>query len=111
MLLGEAAGMITVMASAMDDSEVIGVLELMVTGPVGISSVDIPTLHIYPNPARDHIRVFFPADCEVAGIYSSSGALLREIRVSQTEQQLDISDLAPGLYFVRAGAALGKFVK
>lgn len=55
---------------------------------------------LYPNPAGEAITVSATAIDEVQ-LFSISGALIRTYpAMGQTRMELDISDLAPGLYMV-----------
>ena len=63
-------------------------------------------LDIAPNPARQNIRVTMPSDFsgfENCIILSQQGRVLKNIRVTgQCEVEIDISDLRPGVYFIKA---------
>ena len=76
---------------------------LPIEGPRIISAVNdylSPTLKVYPNPAVDFIVIEgHLSEVDHIEIYSQSGNLIKT--VSQ-QNQVDISDLAAGLYFVRA---------
>lgn len=69
-------------------------------------------LTVHPNPAQDIIKISGPKVIDVT-ILSSDG---RQILVSPfTQDHIDIRDLTPGIYFVKAitssGSLLCKFVK
>ncbi len=71
---------------------------------------------LYPNPANNNITLQFQNNNNLAGqIYLCNhlGQIVQSTRVVAKQQQLDISSLQPGLYFIRlAGtSAVKKFVK
>jgi hypothetical protein len=57
------------------------------------------TLQIYPNPASDIIN-FSGEGLSKAEIFSLPGKLMRTLSHSELEQQADIANLTPGVYFV-----------
>ncbi len=74
-------------------------------------------LAIYPNPASDYIEIrnLAPDSSPQAergvriAIYDVFG---RKVKTSaKFAERIDVSDLPPGMYFVRAGAEILKFVK
>lgn len=73
---------------------------------------------VYPNPANDVIQLLFSNENSIAdaSIFDVSGKLIKEIKFSgENNEQISISDLAKGLYFIRIahenGVAIQKFVK
>ena len=102
-----------------------------------IISVEESTLGVFsitPNPAHDYIEISYPVGAQHAvpeqiRIYNVFGELvkltpnyspIRKGEYSSTAHypilttqycKLDVSSLAPGLYFVRIGEKVGKFVK
>ena len=74
-----------------------------------------PTLALFPNPARSTATLRLPAPTETAAEAVLTDALGREVRryavpARATETTLDVTGLAPGLYLVRCGAAVGRLV-
>lgn len=57
-------------------------------------------IYLYPNPARDRVYITVTHPTEV-GIYSVTGSLMKMKLVSSSADQMDISNLPRGLYFVR----------
>ena len=67
-------------------------------------------LQIYPNPAKESIRILgIEANSQVE-IYNSLGELVKAISVNP-DQEIGIRDLASGLYLVRCGNVMLRFVK
>ena len=81
------------------DELVIDSVEVMEQGVSSISSLAIPILKIYPNPARDVISI--DSDILPSGIqvYSTQGELLSDQRQGN---QIDVSSLATGSYLIHA---------
>jgi hypothetical protein len=76
----------------------------------GIASVKTKALRIYPNPSSDLLYIEGMTEAEELVIYASNGKVVMRERIS-AQQALNISILANGIYFVRAGNYTGKFVK
>ncbi len=71
----------------------------------GISEPDISSqlLHIYPNPATDHLFISVPGETDEANLlvdlYDASGRLAQQQVVR--DGQLDVSGLPGGIYFLK----------
>jgi len=80
----------------------------------GIHEVgDSRTLRIFPNPANDELTIgISPEMVTVIEIMNTTGQL---VRVTKNPKQIGISDLSPGIYFVKTTAKDGvyqqRFVK
>ncbi len=111
LLTPESAGNVTVVASAVDDSEVSGELEVTIGWPEGISPARTNKLKVYPNPAVNELNIVLDRENSKVSIYNSVGVKLEEIVVRGTEYRFDIGSYAPGIYFIKSGNAVTKFVK
>lgn len=60
------------------------------------------SIYVYPNPANDYLTVELMDETEnaVITIYSILGSVMKTIRVNQSIQQIDVSDLEIGIYLV-----------
>ena len=66
---------------------------------------------IYPNPATNSIRIDGNlTNSESYQIYSATGILVLSGEISETNQNIDLSDLTSNVYFLRIGDELLKFV-
>jgi hypothetical protein len=70
---------------------------------------------IYPNPANDYIEISLSANSpifqnSIVEIYTVLGQQLMQIEATENTK-IDISGLAAGLYFVKVGDMVGRFVK
>jgi hypothetical protein len=64
---------------------------------------------VYPNPAKETIFVVANQSTEIA-IYSVTGVLI-EKRTPALNHELNVSYLANGVYFIKAGEHIVKFIK
>lgn len=106
MVSGITAGNVTVVASAVDDSEVIGTLLVDVAS--GISKNKINSLKVYPSIANSIINIDAATPNAVATIYNSVG---RKVGQVVTGKNIDVSYLAKGVYFVKVNNTVTKFIK
>jgi uncharacterized repeat protein (TIGR02543 family) len=76
----------------------------------GVGENEQPNLVVYPNPAKESIRILgIEANTSVA-IYNSLGELVKVVSASEN-QEINVRDLAAGLYMVHFGNATLRFVK
>jgi Arylsulfotransferase (ASST)/Secretion system C-terminal sorting domain len=67
-----------------------------------VSNDDIKISHdikIYPNPSSEYINVFVPNQTQ-AVLINSAGIKLKDLQLSPGENELNITDLRTGLYFI-----------
>ena len=74
------------------------------------NDIDNQQLAIYPNPAKDVLRIENIADNQEVTIYSINGAILKRVVVSGNSE-INISELRPGMYILSAGNMFSKFIK
>ena len=75
-----------------------------ITPPIGISSLEQKELSIYPNPANDMITIqwnnhFNLMDLNLF-IQDLCGTVIMQKRISGENNEIDVSNLAPGVYLV-----------
>ncbi|MCF6366535.1 MAG: GEVED domain-containing protein [Bacteroidales bacterium] len=74
-------------------------------------------LYIYPNPAQNIITVYLKNMNEnsIVQIYSITGSLIKEVQISEYNNQINISDLPNGIYNLRLiqnnKLVTGRFIK
>jgi hypothetical protein len=80
-----------------------------VTTVLGIESNPLPPVYsVFPNPASTFVNLSNPANkAVVVEIFNSTGKLVLSKKEGSTNSSLDISDLAPGIYFYRITDADG----
>ena len=57
-------------------------------------------LMLYPNPAGDYLHIRSTETLKSARIFAANGSLIREIQTPVNEDNIDISDLTRGFYFI-----------
>jgi len=82
----------------------ISVISGFKVSPSGIQNDDLFDVNIYPNPANDHVVVSYSCeiDLEIC-IRSIQGIEVLKSSLTANHTNLDISDLNPGIYFVKVG--------
>ena len=77
---------------------------------IGLNESQVSKLTIFPNPAKNSFRIKgIKEECPLL-IYNSLGMLVKSDTV-KAEQDIDVNDLASGLYLVRCGTQAIRFVK
>ena len=83
---------------------------------VDVETMEETDVEIYPNPARDFIKLS-AVSCQlsVVKIYNTFGILLEEIEMDSDEMTINVSDYKSGIYFINiqteTGSLVTKFVK
>ena len=75
-----------------------------------VDNVDNQQLALYPNPAKDVLRINNITDNQEVTIYSMNGATIKRVVVSDNAE-INISELRPGMYLVSTGRMFSKFIK
>ncbi len=109
-LTGDSAGVVTVVGTAMDDSGEKDVLDVIV-GATGISQKSVSSLKLYPNPAVNELNVVLTSENSTVSIYNAMGQKMDQVVVTGSEYKFDISSYAAGIYFVKTGTSIAKFIK
>ncbi len=76
----------------------------------GVGENEQSSLQVYPNPAKESIRILGLESNTEVEIYNSLGELVKVLSVGP-DQEIGIRDLASGLYLVRCGNVMLRFVK
>lgn len=88
-----------------------------INGLIGNSSslneeLDLRDLSIYPNPAKNNIRVLKDHNSpQLFEIYNSSGIIVKQGVIEIQQENMDISDLPTNMYFLRIGKEITRFMK
>lgn len=72
---------------------------------------EMASFKVYPNPAVRNLTVELNAPNTRVTIYNSLGVKMEEALVPGTRHTFDVSSYTKGLYFVKAGNAVVKFLK
>ena len=111
LLTGDTSGMVTVIVSAKDDSGEKDMMDIHVSWPEGISEYSVKTLQVYPNPAVNELNVVLLQENSRVSIFNSMGQKIDEVLVTGTEHMFDVSSYASGIYYVKSGNSVAKFIK
>lgn len=76
----------------------------------GIDEEELNAVTLYPNPAKESIRILGIEANSTIEIYNSLGMLVKVVNASP-DQEISVSDLSSGLYLVRCGNRTLRFVK
>jgi hypothetical protein len=66
----------------------------------GINDSQVREMKIFPNPARENVSINVNEPSKI-GIYNSGGILMKQQLANPSDNTINISDLNPGLYFVK----------
>ena len=91
-------------------------LSLQVGNNTTVEEIDFnKILKVYPNPAKEQLTVVGLDELNISKIeiFDISGKVLKTLNVYQTSKEfkINISDLNEGIYFIKLGNYVGKFVK
>ena len=75
-----------------------------------VNETDNQQFAIYPNPAKDVLRINNISDNQEVIIYSINGAVVKRDIVSE-DAAINVSDLRAGLYIIGVGNEFSKFIK
>lgn len=83
-----------------------------ITYTVNVDEINTIDVIIYPNPAKDFIKLS-AVSCQhsVIKIYNCLGMLMDEIEIDSEELEINLSDYNPGVYFVNIKSENGTVVK
>jgi hypothetical protein len=79
---------------------------------IGVEEV-LSTLVMYPNPAIDKLFVEVPSEWANGHLqlFSSSGQLIQSHRMTGNKMELDVAQLANGVYCLKLSAGNGEITK
>ena len=80
------------------------------SAPQSTEEIENQQLALYPNPAKDVLNIKNLADNQEVTIYSIDGAIIIKTSASG-DAEINISELHPGMYVVKAGNLVSKFIK
>jgi Secretion system C-terminal sorting domain len=76
---------------------------------ISLNKNETKSLKIYPNPTKNTISIMTSDYAQPMRLFSINGTLL--MRKNQTTEQLDISALPTGMYFLHVGSDVLKVIK
>lgn len=82
-------------------------ITFFVHGPVtNIENMDTNSILIYPNPTRD-VLMIEGVDSQTLRVYDLQGRLIK----TENSTQVDVSNLAEGIYLLQIGTQVVRFIK
>jgi CubicO group peptidase (beta-lactamase class C family) len=95
------------------DNELWGYIDSLTCIQLGIAQVKKNTipLIVYPNPANDKITISGNNAFGNISIYNTLGEVVLQVTSKNNEEEIDISKLSSGFYFVRALNSIQKISK
>ena len=84
--------------------------DIEINGNLGIDDVTSLNLSVYPNPAKDVIRINGLDKATEVNIYNATGALVKTV-VTNGQDEINIDGLAAGLYLARFQGRTLRFTK
>lgn len=82
---------------------------------LGVAQHSTPKLGVYPNPARDVLNISSTSTLDSFELCDMSGRIVKSGKLSAEHQSVNVSDLARGIYLVKAktdsGVLSAKWVK
>ncbi len=92
-----------------DSSNNVAVLRFIPT------AIELPLeneLELFPNPAHNYVYLKINGICSnKIEIYNEMGTCTKIVNISNTREEIDVSDLSTGLYFIKINNILIKFLK
>ena len=79
--------------------------------PLSVDDFDFNEVKLYPNPAKDKIEISSSQIIDRLDIIDINGRLLNTIKISDISYNLNISDLAKGVYILEIKSGNSKFTK
>ncbi|MFC2089760.1 Ig-like domain-containing protein [Bacteroidota bacterium] len=109
----DTIGLVTIVATSTDDSNVSGSYDLAIVTPgTSVEQHTLNTLKVYPNPAVDELNIVLEnGGVKTVEIFNSVGMRMHALVVEDDIVSVDISEYPSGMYFVRSGDRVAKFIK
>ena len=83
--------------------------------PLSVDNFNKQSIQLFPNPAKSKLKITSGQTIDQLTIIDINGRVLNEIKLSNSEYNLDVSSLTKGVYFIeiQSGAlkSTQKFIK
>lgn len=85
--------------------------QIIVTGTTNIDEIN-DEFKIYPNPAGTYVIVKnIKSQAEYVELIDITGRTLKQFKIDNSEYKIQVSDLQRGVYFIKTGNTVKKFIK
>jgi hypothetical protein len=90
----------------------VGALNIIISNWVNINEKEEISLSIYPNPAKDFVKIkAHSSDFKTVKIYNYLGILIDVIEANSDEIEINTSDYNTGIYIIDIQTENGKITK
>jgi hypothetical protein len=90
----------------------VGALNIIISNWVNINEKEEISLSIYPNPAKDFVKIkAHSSDFKIVKIYNYLGILIDVIEANSDEIEINTSDYNTGIYIIDIQTENGKITK
>ncbi len=83
--------------------------------PEILNEEELETIKLYPNPVRNELTVVVPYENVNAKIINTTGTIIKEMKLTETENRINVSDLPYGIYMIyiegEGGLIVERFIK
>lgn len=89
------------------------ILKTINSGLIGLDEISGSRFTLFPNPSNKVLTINFSSNLsnEKISILSPNGQILMTKKLTSEVEQIDVSSFSRGIYFVRIGNQIEKFVK
>ncbi len=77
----------------------------------GLYDVTVMSMEVYPNPFAENITVITDASVRAVLIYNSFGEFIRSVDLENGKAEINLGDLAQGMYLIQATTSTGVVTK
>jgi hypothetical protein len=67
-----------------------------------VKTISSSELKVYPNPATSSVNIDGLSEGTLISVYNTNGKLMLTSQAKRQKMQLNINDLAPGIYFIKS---------
>ena len=71
----------------------------------------LKNVQIFPNPTSDKLNISLELSINQITVYNAVGQLIDQIRINNTDYQLNVSDYDPGIYMLQIETEKGRIIK
>jgi len=113
LVTADSLGQVTVRVESNDDSFTYATYDLqIIPEQVSVELNSVRALKVYPNPAVDQLNIVMEdSNVRTVHIFNSVGQRMQTLVAKDALITVDISEYPSGLYFVRSGDRIAKFIK
>lgn len=92
-----------IVAIGLNKYDEVGVMTLVefTTKGVGFEKLNEASYNVYPNPAREYVKVTSNNNIDELSIFSTDGKMVYSQNVNQTETTIDLTGFNNGVYIIR----------